>query len=113
MIRRPPRSTRTDTLFPYTTLCRSRLDRGEADVGALLLACGIGDRVGAVALQLRNRQLVEEAAGRKPQLRTPALRLARVRQPQLFLGASDADVEQPALFVQPPFRSEERRVRKE
>src|SRR3546814_5984760 len=24
MIRRPPRSTRTDTLFPYTTLCRSQ-----------------------------------------------------------------------------------------
>src|SRR3546814_3704483 len=24
MIRRPPRSTRNDTLFPYTTLCRSR-----------------------------------------------------------------------------------------
>src|SRR3546814_10755173 len=23
MIRRPPRPTRTDTLFPYTTLCRS------------------------------------------------------------------------------------------
>src|SRR3546814_4035465 len=28
MIRRPPRSTRTDTLFPYTTLFRSQL--GEA-----------------------------------------------------------------------------------
>src|SRR3546814_3190474 len=29
MIRRPPRSTRTDTLFPYTTLFRSgRLARG-------------------------------------------------------------------------------------
>src|SRR3546814_9748867 len=27
MIRRPPRSTRTDTLFPYTTLFRSELDR--------------------------------------------------------------------------------------
>src|SRR3546814_9478796 len=27
MIRRPPRSTRTDTLFPYTTLFRSRPDR--------------------------------------------------------------------------------------
>src|SRR3546814_13682471 len=27
MIRRPPRSTRTDTLFPYTTLFRSALDR--------------------------------------------------------------------------------------
>src|SRR3546814_8404991 len=26
MIRRPPRSTRTDTLFPYTTLFRSRHD---------------------------------------------------------------------------------------
>src|SRR3546814_10359181 len=26
MIRRPPRSTRTDTLFPYTTLVRSRMD---------------------------------------------------------------------------------------
>src|SRR3546814_6965858 len=25
MIRQPPRSTRTDTLFPYTTLCRSLL----------------------------------------------------------------------------------------
>src|SRR3546814_10025238 len=28
MIRRPPRSTRTDTLFPYTTLFRSPLGRG-------------------------------------------------------------------------------------
>src|SRR3546814_16374433 len=27
MIRRPPRSTRTDTLFPYTTLFRSRAVR--------------------------------------------------------------------------------------
>src|SRR3546814_8809693 len=27
MIRRPPRSTRTDTLFPYTTLFRSELSR--------------------------------------------------------------------------------------
>src|SRR3546814_15287235 len=26
MIRRPPRSTRTDTLFPYTTLVRSLID---------------------------------------------------------------------------------------
>src|SRR3546814_3585990 len=28
MIRRPPRSTRTDTLFPYTTLFRSAEPRG-------------------------------------------------------------------------------------
>src|SRR3546814_18636432 len=30
MIRRPPRSTRTDTLFPYTTLFRSLVERGDA-----------------------------------------------------------------------------------
>src|SRR3546814_13548230 len=34
MIRRPPRSTRTDTLFPYTTLFRS------SDVGAYAIARG-------------------------------------------------------------------------
>src|SRR3546814_16402719 len=31
MIRRPPRSTRTDTLFPYTTLFRSQVGEGETD----------------------------------------------------------------------------------
>src|SRR3546814_2973696 len=40
MIRRPPRSTRTDTLFPYTTLFRSRVDpcapRGSALAGGNL-----------------------------------------------------------------------------
>src|SRR3546814_2414053 len=40
MIRRPPRSTRTDTLFPYTTLFRSRVaarlrrDAGFAALGS-------------------------------------------------------------------------------
>src|SRR3546814_18841684 len=38
MIRRPPRSTRTDTLFPYTTLFRSGVNLGlamfAANVGA-------------------------------------------------------------------------------
>src|SRR3546814_9039557 len=33
MIRRPPRSTRTDTLFAYTTLCRSGRARACAAVG--------------------------------------------------------------------------------
>src|SRR3546814_9371765 len=33
MIRRPPRSTRTDTLFPYTTLFRSDLLEGRHEVG--------------------------------------------------------------------------------
>src|SRR3546814_11653902 len=35
MIRRPPRSTRTDTLFPYTTLFRSGRDAA-ADIAARL-----------------------------------------------------------------------------
>src|SRR3546814_4752332 len=35
MIRRPPRSTRTDTLFPYTTLFRSvAAPREQSDAGA-------------------------------------------------------------------------------
>src|SRR3546814_12846543 len=38
MIRRPPRSTRTDTLFPYTTLFRS---------GMVILFAGGTDRAGA------------------------------------------------------------------
>src|SRR3546814_2265370 len=35
MIRRPPRSTRTDTLFPYTTLFRSRPGGSVRGVGDL------------------------------------------------------------------------------
>src|SRR3546814_18097120 len=41
MIRRPPRSTRTDTLFPYTTLFRSDgklYGRGGADDGYAVYA---------------------------------------------------------------------------
>src|SRR3546814_19048620 len=52
MIRRPPRSTRTDTLFPYTTLFRStetneRRPRGDMEGPGLGIAtrwCGRGDR---------------------------------------------------------------------
>src|SRR3546814_3751442 len=43
MIRRPPRSTRTDTLFPYTTLFRS-IDRANdfpADLWPKLGALGV------------------------------------------------------------------------
>src|SRR3546814_16518149 len=32
MIRRPPRSTRTDTLFPYTTLFRSPVIKGNPKI---------------------------------------------------------------------------------
>src|SRR3546814_11550810 len=35
MIRRPPRSTRTDTLFPYTTLFRSHASQGRPNLRTL------------------------------------------------------------------------------
>src|SRR3546814_4741241 len=49
MIRRPPRSTRTDTLFPYTTLFRSNLLPYRADAvdgieGILRLGVGVPGR---------------------------------------------------------------------
>src|SRR3546814_16691003 len=37
MMRRPPRSTRTDTLFPYTALCRARAVQAEAVLAHRLL----------------------------------------------------------------------------
>src|SRR3546814_4149692 len=54
MIRRPPRSTRTDTLFPYTTLFRSSrqiehdflaaaADRVDADLAVDALDLATGD----------------------------------------------------------------------
>src|SRR3546814_6972695 len=44
MIRRPPRSTRTDTLFPYTTLFRSRAQTGQM-VDALRQVIERGGRI--------------------------------------------------------------------
>src|SRR3546814_4157344 len=41
MIRRPPRSTRTDTLFPYTTLFRSRAFQRRFHLVALLDRCNL------------------------------------------------------------------------
>src|SRR3546814_17984181 len=48
MIRRPPRSTRTYTLFPYTTLFRSEL----ADYDGIVF--GVPTRFGGMAAQMRN-----------------------------------------------------------
>src|SRR3546814_4411820 len=47
MIRRPPRSTRTDTLFPYTTLFRSLLAPAHEEVAPL--AVEVAEREAAVA----------------------------------------------------------------
>src|SRR3546814_5917619 len=64
MIRRPPRSTRTDTLFPYTSLFRSRGGRSLGTWtarpdrrGALPAADGVRARGG------RDRQVARSGAG--------------------------------------------------
>src|SRR3546814_7989094 len=46
MIRRPPRSTRTDTLFPYTTLFRSFDRQGRACYGAGIRSGALLDALG-------------------------------------------------------------------
>src|SRR3546814_10206755 len=53
MIRRPPRSTRTDTLFPYTTLFRSS-PRGGHDRGPFGLVDHPNPEVGRL-FELRSR----------------------------------------------------------
>src|SRR3546814_8483245 len=57
MIRRPPRSTRTDTLFPYTTLFRSR---EEIDLAGQCIASKIGataEGMGQPRALIANRKL--------------------------------------------------------
>src|SRR3546814_8784646 len=81
MIRRPPRSTRTDTLFPYTTLFRSRVfdnsyrhsseiaslardigkDANENDIDRLLK---VDDAADAPVVRLLH-SLLEEAVARR------------------------------------------------
>src|SRR3546814_13420870 len=74
MIRRPPRSTRTDTLFPYTTLFRSRqpvgavdrwidlADLPAADRGAVERDRGILNRLGGVERGRNGARVAGEAA---------------------------------------------------
>src|SRR3546814_8085077 len=63
MIRRPPRSTRTDTLFPYTTLFRSHRLIGlsthaDGDVAGKLLSDGItADGIGYRRLIFPNDEI--------------------------------------------------------
>src|SRR3546814_6304471 len=50
MIRRPPRSTLTDTLFPYTTLFRSLVDIAG---GAAQVDAAVGEALAVLAAQHR------------------------------------------------------------
>src|SRR3546814_19300980 len=75
MIRRPPRSTRTDTLFPYTTLFRSvdiaGLERNGRFLGELgAMRAGIAEILDQLHLGLRIADAVGADAafadGRRP-----------------------------------------------
>src|SRR3546814_16965751 len=64
MIRRPPRSTRTDTLFPYTTLFRSEIVRERSMLRKLIT---VADEISATAFSPQGkeaRQLLDEAESR-------------------------------------------------
>src|SRR3546814_20025261 len=61
MIRRPPRSTRTDTLFPYTTLFRS-------DVAGVVAVLVVADR--AVELARHYLREADDGVQRRPQFVT-------------------------------------------
>src|SRR3546814_9295328 len=68
MIRRPPRSTRTDTLFPYTTLFRSvRPQRPAAGQLSRRWPAALADRLGLCRLQLAALR------PRRPRFQQPAL----------------------------------------
>src|SRR3546814_2979890 len=64
MRRRPPRSTRTDTLFPYTTLFRSRIPHALSEPEC-------APRVEAVAYAQVHRRTVKFARTSKERTRWP------------------------------------------
>src|SRR3546814_8957593 len=64
MIRRPPRSTRTDTLFPYTTLFRSDRYR----LGGPPRLANFHDRQASRQLFGSAKLVVEASTTRQPQI---------------------------------------------
>src|SRR3546814_4593054 len=82
MIRRPPRSTRTDTLVPYTTLFRSEGHGGSGLTRAATPSVGSGVGAAAAAASTRQRdelgrRLVGET-GEIHQLFLAALQIAQL-----------------------------------
>src|SRR3546814_8488495 len=66
MIRRPPRSTRTDTLFPYTTLFRSPIPRRGPT-----RYCGRSGRSAPCPTRGRCRRRVHSSSRRRRRRRSP------------------------------------------
>src|SRR3546814_10054973 len=101
MIRRPPRSTRTDTLFPYTTLFRSLhpRSRNRPDQCRLLPPDGAGaaaDRHVLLARQARaagSRGVVGAGRGLRSEEHTSELQsLMRISYAVLCLKKKNTDL---------------------
>src|SRR3546814_14496220 len=65
MILRPPRSTRTDTLFPYTTLFRSGLSEAEIHLEAVVGIPWVEGK-GEVGTDRPDRRVIAEAEAGGP-----------------------------------------------
>src|SRR3546814_8741655 len=63
MIRRPPRSTRTDTLFPYTTLFRSVPPSGARAQTTACRPCCLADRCVGISAACRQGRSAGRARG--------------------------------------------------
>jgi diaminohydroxyphosphoribosylaminopyrimidine deaminase/5-amino-6-(5-phosphoribosylamino)uracil reductase len=85
MIRRPPRSTQPTTLFPYTTLFRSKIARTADGFAGALDAGGQGARL----------QVSCELAGRW-------VHLQRARHDAIMVGVSTVIADDPQLTVRIP-----------
>src|SRR3546814_19694483 len=79
MVRRPPRSTRTDTLFPYTTLFRSKVVWSDLS-GFVGATPGAADAPNDTAKQKASREAQAQTGKLLPD--TP-ISLPRIRAPDL------------------------------
>src|SRR3546814_16736229 len=114
MIRRPPRSTRTDTLFPYTTLFRSFARRrdaggGDAEIGVGVVgvdverALALVDVIFAPLLPRRDEQ----------RRRFGIVGGDQIDLARLVIAGRDDDIIVRRRLADADARSEERRVGKE
>src|SRR3546814_1019555 len=101
MIRRPPRSTRTDTLFPYTTLFRSSLSKPFPTTRASLRRKMLRDLTGQTFFKQRIAQFTFAFAGLKAMLRGEAAQKtgASTKAGTPFNKQSDDGMTSPTIDV--------------
>src|SRR3546814_15870527 len=113
MIRRPPRSTRTDTLFPYTTLFRSTLAATWFHPPASRQIGQPVPEIGTEAARLTGAVLEARSEGRKaPPLGgfAPAGSRPAAAPERFAILPPGIPHDEPALPARSLLRSEERRV---